>query len=291
MPARQSLRRLGAMTAVLGAGLLGLPTLAASAASAASAQKISHYNVGATHSPQLLHALATSLSRMPATAAPSPTGTLGVDVASFQHPSGAAITWTDVAAAGYQFAAVKTTEGAYYKNPYALTDLSQARAAGLAVVAYAFAIPNGGGSPSSPVTQADYLLSTLGSDSATVPIMLDIEYDPYVSSDHTNECYGLSPSAMVSWISAFSGEVRAKTGELPIIYTPAAWWSTCTGDSTAFGHTPVWVPDYTDSAGPLLPAGWPTWSFWQYSSSGSVAGINDAGATDLDALNPGAVPS
>ena len=69
----------------------------------------------------------------------------GVDVASYQHPGGGAIGWTNVAAAGVQFAAVKATEGTYYRNPYALNDLAEAKAAGLAVDAYAFAIPNGNG--------------------------------------------------------------------------------------------------------------------------------------------------
>ena len=69
----------------------------------------------------------------------------GVDVASFQHPRGAAIDWSQVAASGVGFAGVKATEGNYYQNPYALTDLAAAQAAGLSVVAYAFAIPNGDG--------------------------------------------------------------------------------------------------------------------------------------------------
>ena len=70
-----------------------------------------------------------------------------------------AINWSQVAASGVGFAAVKATEGDYYQNPYALTDLAGAQAAGLSVVAYAFAIPNGNGSSNSPVTQADYLLN------------------------------------------------------------------------------------------------------------------------------------
>ena len=114
-------------------------------------------------------------------------------MASYQHPGGAAINWADVAAAGIGFAAVKATEGTYYQNPYALSDLAEAKAAGLAVGAYAFAIPNGNGGSSSAAAQADYLLRYLGADSATVPIMLDIEYDPYVSTDGTNQCYGLRP--------------------------------------------------------------------------------------------------
>ena len=44
----------------------------------------------------------------------------GIDVASYQHQNGAAISWASVARAGYKFAAIKTTEGNYYVNPYAI---------------------------------------------------------------------------------------------------------------------------------------------------------------------------
>jgi hypothetical protein len=121
----------------------------------------------------------------------------------------------------------------------------------------------------------------LGSASRSVPIMLDIEYNPYGA-----ECYGLSTTAMVSWISTFDSEIEARTGHLPIIYTPRSWWATCTGSSTGLAHTPVWVPDYSSAAGPALPAGWSTWASWQYTSTGTVAGISDPGHTDLDQANP-----
>ena len=247
-------------------------------------------NVGAAHSPQLLRQLAGPPGAAAVRAAISRSAIAGaeqgVDVASFQHPSKAAIKWSQVAAAGIQFAAVKATEGNYYQNPYALTDLAGARAAGLSVIAYAFAIPNGNGGSKSPAVQADYLLSYLGASNAGVPVLLDIEYDPYVSSDHTNDCYGLSQSAMRTWISGFSNEVKAKTGRLPIIYTTQDWWHRCTGDSAAFGQTPIWAADYTTAPSPLVPAGWANWDIWQYTSSGTVAGIQSTGHTDLDQLNP-----
>jgi GH25 family lysozyme M1 (1,4-beta-N-acetylmuramidase) len=271
-------------------------------------------NVGATHSPQLLQQLAgpagasgpvmsgarNALIAGPAAAAGSVAGAAqGVDVASFQHPDNAAIDWAKVAGAGIKFAAVKATEGDYYHNPFALTDLAGARAAGLSVVAYAFAIPNGGSSgptqfSADPVVQADDLINYLTSNGATVPaIMLDIEYDPYAGTDGTpanSWCYGLSQPAMVTWISSFVSEVQAKTGWPPIIYTPAQWWAKCAGDSTAFGQAPVWAPVFGDSpptlAANTLPVGWSTWNFWQYTSSGTVAGIPDAQNTDLDQANP-----
>ena len=304
----------GRRAVILAAALaLAAPVLAATpagagvsaTASARAALPPGRYNVGATHSPQLLSQLAgpsraSALTGSGERAAmlASPTGVAGdeqgVNVASFQHrktaqhPGGAPISWSQVAASGVGFAAVKVTEGNYYRNPFALGDLAGAAQAGLAVAAYAFAVPDGDGrrGSTSPVSQADYLLSQLGGHASTVPLMLDIEYDPYVSSDHTNECYGLSRAAMVSWITAFAGQIQARTGRQPIIYTPPSWWATCTGNSTAFSGDPLWVPDFSSSGSPSSTASWADWSFWQYGSTGTVPGIDSAGATDLDQANP-----
>jgi hypothetical protein len=123
------------------------------------------------------------------------------------------------------------------------------------------------------------------------PIMLDIEYDPYAGTGPngdgtTGSCYGLSTNDMKDWISGFDDEIQAKTGWLPIIYTTKDWWSTCTGGSTAFGQNPAWPADYSSSGNPLLPSGWSTWNLWQYTSSGTVSGIQTSGSTDLDQANP-----
>jgi GH25 family lysozyme M1 (1,4-beta-N-acetylmuramidase) len=270
----------GACALITGVGLAGLAGPAASAS-----HPPDRSNVANTHSPQLLRQLAGPPGATPATlrsairrSAIAGAGQ-GVDVASFQH-AGGAINWAKVAGSGIRFAAVKATEGDYYQNPYALTDLAAAKAAGLRTLAYAFAIPNGNGSSASPVTQANYLLNYAGT---AVPVALDIEYNPY-----GGECYGLSAKAMVKWITSFDSQVRARTGHRPVIYTPPAWWQTCTGGSTAFGPAPLWVPDYTAGGSPTLPAGWANWRIWQYTSSGTVPGIHAAGAVDLDQLDPGA---
>ena len=280
------------MAGAAGFGVLAFMALPAAAgvrgpaaSPASAAQRMDRYNTGATHSPQVLRQLAGGTTRG-VRAAPLPGALQGVDVASFQHPNGDSINWTEVAQAGIQFAAVKATEGAYYKNPYALGDLAQAKSAGLSVMAYAFAIPNGNGSSASPTVQADYLLNYLATAGGTPPtIMLDIEYNPYGA-----ECYGLSKSAMVTWIAGFNAEIKARTGQEPIIYTPAAWWQTCTGGVANFRHLPLWVPDYSSATSPTLPADWTNWGFWQYSSAGTISGINTPGGTDLDQLNPNRIP-
>ena len=299
MPVRAQRWLMSACCAVASVALLGLAATPAGAAR--SARPGDRANVGATHSPELLSQLRGRSRNVPLTG----TGEMGpavlasaaiagdeqgVDVASFQHPGGAAIDWSQVAASGIGFAAVKATEGAYYKNPYALTDLAGAEAAGLSVVAYAFAIPNGNGSSNSPVTQANYLLKYLGSYAAVVPVMLDIEYNPYSGG----QCYGVKGSKMVAWVAAFDAQIQARTGRMPIIYTPPAWWDSCTGNSTGFGPDPLWVPSITTGS-PVLPDGWANWTIWQYSGTGTVPGIDATGATDLDQasaaflglLNPG----
>ncbi len=227
---------------------------------------------------------------IPAQAAAAPLA--GLDVAAYQHPvtgkypKGVPIGWQQVAAARYRFASIKGTEGDYYVNPWASTDLAQAKAAGLDVSPYHFAIPN----VSSGAEQAEFAVEYSGYQSGpqTLPLMLDIEYDPYVSTDGTNECYGLSAGRMTAWISAFVSTARSLTGQYPIIYTTANWWDTCTGGSTAFGADPMWVAAY-GFAHPPLPAGWTSWAYWQYTSGGTVPGVDSAGTTDLDSFGPTAV--
>ena len=255
------------------------PALTALAASRAADEAL-------PHSPQLLQQLAGTAGAAGHAAANQATALAtvrGIDVASFQHPNGAAISWASVARAGYKFAAVKTSEGDYYVNPYAISDIVGAMRAGLFATAYHFAIPNittGTFQAQFAVKSARYITG-----GRALPLMLDIEYDPYVSTDHTNECYGLSAAAMRTWISAFVSTARSLTGQYPIIYTTANWWDTCTGSSTAFGADPMWVAAYGVGS-PPMPAGWKAYTFWQYSSGGTVAGVVTTGGTDLSYFNP-----
>ena len=205
---------------------------------------------------------------------------------SSQHPDGEAISWTAVAAAGYKFAAVKATEGDYYVNPWAATDLAGAKAAGLDVAPYHFAVPNVSGGAAQAQFAVEY--SGYAPGARMLPLMLDIEYDPYVSTDHTNECYGLNPAQMTAWLTAFVAAARSLTGQYPVIYTTADWWGTCTGRSAAFGADPMWVAAY-GVASPPVPAGWHGWTFWQYTSGGTVPGVATPGTTDLDSFSPAGV--
>lgn len=202
-------------------------------------------NAGLPHSPRLLKQLAVNPAPM-TTAAPGPQG---VDVSFYQDP----IDWSQVAAdpAGYKFAWVKATEGDYYSNSSFKTDIAGAAEYGLYPAAYHFAIPN----VTTGTQQADYLLATAAGsvNGATPQIGLDIEYDPNVKSDHTNSCYGMTASQLVSWITSFSNEIRRKAGQSPVFYTTADWWNYCTGDSKAFPGYQLWIASPTTGS-PTLPA-------------------------------------
>ena len=227
------------------------------------------------------------------------TTTQGVDVSSLQHLNNPSVNWTSVASAGMSFAGIKASEGNYYVNPYYAgdtaknyeADAAQAVAAGLYVTPYVFANPYSGNGTAAG--QADYAATVINSSTAPsytsshmLPLTVDLEPDPYVSSEtNSNQCYGLSQSAMVTWITQFLAEAVKDLGtaKTPIIYTTAAWWNTCTGSSTAFAGHPLWLASYGVS-NPSLPSGWNNYTFWQYTSSGTVSGIS--GGTDEDYLGP-----
>jgi GH25 family lysozyme M1 (1,4-beta-N-acetylmuramidase) len=233
------------------------------------------HNVDQPHSPQMQAAL-TSGKPMARAAA----GRIrGIDVASHQHPHGAGINWNLVART-YRFVGVKATEGRYYANPYRHRDQNRARAAGMYVFAYHFAIPNVSGG----AAQAAYFLDRAGyrANGKTLNPVLDIEWNPYVSDDHTNACYGFSKKRMIRWIRGFVTEVKRRTGVRATIYTAANWWNQCTGGTAEFARNPLWVASMRDR--PTLPTGWTRWSLWQYGQAG-VRGIK--ARTDVNYVNGG----
>jgi len=181
----------------------------------------------------------------------------GIDVSRYQGNVDWAYWWGQ----GKRFAYVKATEGTYYTNPYFAQQYNGSYNIGMIRGSYHFANPT----DSSGYTQANYFVAHGGGwsgDGKTLPGVLDIEYNPYGSS-----CWGMSPSALVSWIKSFTTRYKQLTGRDAVIYTAYNWWSPCTGNSTAFNATnPLWVARYSTSPG-TLPGGWPYWTFWQYTSS------------------------
>ena len=144
--------------------------------------------------------------------------------------------WTAAWNNGARFAYVKATEGTYYTNPYFAQQYNGAYSVGMIRGSYHFARPD----TTSGATQADYFVNHGGGwskDGKTLPGALDIEYNPYGAT-----CYGLTQTAMRTWISSFLNEYKARTSRWAVIYTTTDWWSTCTGNYSGFAaSSPLWV--------------------------------------------------
>ncbi|RKN43973.1 GH25 family lysozyme [Streptomyces hoynatensis] len=201
-------------------------------------------------------------------------GVQGIDVSHWQG----AINWTSVRNAGIQFAWMKATEGTSYKDSSFNSNYVGAYNAGVIRGAYHFALPNA----SSGATQANYFASNGGAwsrDNLTLPGVLDIESNPYGAT-----CYGLSQTAMRSWITDFYNTYKSRTSRDIVIYTSPSWWNTCTGSwSGMAAKSPLWVAHWTSAGSPTLPGGFSVWTVWQYTSSGSVSGVS--GGVDRDKFN------
>ncbi len=186
----------------------------------------------------------------------------GMDVSGHQGN----VAWSTAYNNGARFAYVKATEGTSYKNPYFAQQYNGSYNVGMIRGAYHFALPNNSGG----AAQADFFVNNGGGwsgDGRTLPPALDIEYNPYGAT-----CFGLSRASMISWIKAFSDRVHYRTNKYPMIYTTIDWWTTCTGNTSAFASTnPFWIARYS-STPPTAPAGSATWTIWQYADSGIFPG-------------------
>jgi GH25 family lysozyme M1 (1,4-beta-N-acetylmuramidase) len=215
-------------------------------------------------------------------------GVQGLDVSSHQSN----VDWQQQWNMGARFAYVKASEGNYYTSPSYTSQYQGARSVGMIRGAYHFAIPNW----SSGADQARYFVQNGGSwspDGYTMPPVLDFEFNPYEGRTINgfyfgNTCYGMSPAQLGAWVKDFGNTVRSLTGRLPVIYTNTSWWNQCLGNPPGFGDYPLWMAAYpsspTNNAGPVPTASWGTYSIWQYSSTGPLAGDSNVWNGDIASL-------
>ena len=189
----------------------------------------------------------------------------GIDISHYQGT----VTWSKVKAAGKTFAFMKATEGSSYFDPTYTRNAAGAQSVGIYHGAYHFARPSVG----SAAAQASYYVAKAGGRTAfqtsgMLPPVLDLEATG-----------GLSVSQLRTWTANWLSSVENLTGRTPIVYCSPSFWESNLGNSQAFHHYPLWIAHYTTGS-PRVPGGWPTWTFWQNTSSGTVSGI--AGRVDLN---------
>jgi GH25 family lysozyme M1 (1,4-beta-N-acetylmuramidase) len=201
---------------------------------------------------------------------PPPSGYVeGIDVSTYQGT----IDYAKVKASGRRFVVAKASEGVGFTDPKWQLNKTNAMAAGLAVTGYHFARPDG--NPTKAVAEADWFVSQLGMKAGMLVPALDLEV-----------AGTLSVSALQAWVGAWLGEVYAKTGVRPMIYTSPSFWSSHLGNTSTFadqGYKILWVAHWF-VGNPTVPGnnwGGKGWTFWQYDDCGTVPGIT-TGCVDLD---------
>jgi len=199
------------------------------------------------------------------TCATSATTVQGMDVSSYE----ASIDWNAAHAAGIEFAFIRVSDGTQFPDPMFATYWPAARAAGVIRGAYQYFRPE-----EDAIAQADLLLNATGpAQPGDLPPVLDLE----VSG-------GLTPPQVDAQVHAWVDHITAAIGRAPIVYAGLYSWPTLTGglDVTT---SPLWIAQYTSAACPNIPDPWTQWLFWQYTSTGSVAGVAGTADHDLDVFD------
>ena len=180
----------------------------------------------------------------------------GMDVSYYET----SIDWAAAHDAGIDFAFVRVSDGLQFADPKFSEYWAGAKAAGVIRGAYQFFEP-----AEDPIAQADLLLTTVGAlEPGDLPPVIDIE----VSG-------GLSTAEVAASVRAWVDHVTAAIGRPPIVYAGLYSWPDLTG-SADFTTSPLWVAQYTTAPCPNIPLPWTRWLFWQYTATGSVAGIPGA---------------
>ncbi len=200
----------------------------------------------------------------------------GLDVSNWNG----AINWVKVAKAGYRFAFGKATEGTGYVDKTYTANRNGSEAAGLTFGAYHFARPTGPSLAAATVNaikQANHFLAVADPQPGELPPVLDLE-----------KTGNLPKQRLLAWTLAWLGQIDARTGVEPFVYTSPLFWKGNLGDSTAAAAagTGLWIAHWTSKSKPTVPAqNWngDGWRFWQWTDCVSVPGIQHC--SDGDRMN------
>ena len=189
----------------------------------------------------------------------------GIDVSHWQ----ATIDWDAVAGDGIDFAFIRVSHGVGISDTEFDRNWAEARRVGVIRGAYQFFSAG-----DDPVAQADLLVDAVGGslEPGDLPPVLDVE---------GMSVEGLPAATVVANMRTWLARVRERLGVTPIVYSAKYFWRDVLGDPD-FTEDPLWVAHYGVSC-PDAPSPWTAWAFWQYSSTGRVAGIS--GNCDRDVFN------
>ena len=184
----------------------------------------------------------------------------GIDVSYWEG----GIDWKKVRGDGVRYMFTKATEGEGYEDPTLDDNWVGAKAVGVLRGAYHFFHPN-----MNPVKQADHFIKAVKklNDNGELPPVLDLEVTDNIANN-----------AIIDRAKTWLDRVEQQLGKRPIIYSSPGFLKY--NFVVPGGGPPLWTKDYVlwianyGVQTPFLPKGWLKWTFWQYSETGKVSGIN-----------------
>jgi GH25 family lysozyme M1 (1,4-beta-N-acetylmuramidase) len=188
----------------------------------------------------------------------------GIDVSYYQGT----INWTSVKNDGVRFAFIRASDGLNTIDNKFETNWAGSRAAGIKHGAYQFFRPS-----QDAIAQAELLLNKIGRklEPDDLPPVIDVE-----ASD------GQSAAVITQKVKAWIAHVKGVTGRDPIIYTGFYFWRDSVG-APDITSSALWHAQYSTAACPNIAPPWQEWKLWQYTASGTVAGIS--GDVDMNRWN------
>jgi lysozyme len=184
----------------------------------------------------------------------------GIDVSHWQG----SIDWTKTKQSGVSFAFIKATEGSSIADDTFARNYSGCKSNGILVGAYHF-----GHASNDPTQEANFFCKTVAGRQFDLPVVLDIEIAD-----------GKSKTDIIKYVRTWITTVETVLQTRVILYSGGYFAKTYL---SSFGDYPLWLAQYTDNTTPMAVDGFADWTFWQFTQSGRVLGVN--GNVDVNVFN------
>lgn len=205
----------------------------------------------------------------------------GPDVSEFQ-PN---VDWAALRGDGYELAFVRASDGDRADLSYTRARVGAVRQAGLVLAAYHYArVASAGNFERTPATEAAMAYYLASRHGWGVAGDLPLAYDVEKNAGETATFQGQPAAKAAAHVAGFVQAYHSLAGHWPIVYTNPSTWSLLGPQLTAtqagaLAQCPLWVAHW-GVASPTVPAPWSSWTFWQYTNAGTVAGVT--GNVDLN---------
>lgn len=189
----------------------------------------------------------------------------GIDISSYQE----AKNWKKVSES-QDFVIIKATEGQNFVDKKLNEHFTNAMNNNMIVGLYHFSTPNKN-NPNDAILEAKDFAKTIKTlQGWRLKPVLDIEQNKTA----------MTKEQIKTYITEFNKVINDEFGCDIILYSYSSFLKSNLPKDHGLGNMSLWLAHYTDSQKPTIPQGWDNYSLWQYSSSGTVDGIE--GRVDMN---------